>query len=475
MFSLDSLKEIKVLEQNGRQKISLVQSQDGTFYLKREISDDKREIYKALQKINHPNIPQIYYVGLADNTVVIEEYIDGISLNAFMEQDNKMSKKEIISLSKQVLSALEALHENKIIHKDIKPDNILVNKSNHVWLIDYDISKIHRNEVRKDTELKGTFGYAPIEQYGMLPTDYKTDIYAFGVTLKAVLEHYNYKGGIYKIAKKCMRLDPSERYTSVKKVKRAIGRIVIKQWTAVGLVFALAIFGIGFYHMNHAPEGYVKISDEYKSMLRFEDFNNSEAVQKYYTYDGYDSLTIFGVDSPVSHLLFIEDTTLNGKILMGKEQQTKVDATITLKDGRLLVMLKDLYGHTFEHEFEYDGQHEYELRYSDNIRQNADVICWDMDKDGIEELLVGVDDASFMVNDNRILSYMNYCQAWCIKYDEGRGFTLCSGDMFSENSKFWLYKDELGVWLPYLSATLQKYKIEKYLMYGDEVRQVYVE
>ena len=98
-----------------------------------------------------------------------------------------------------------------------------------------------------------------------------------------------------------------------------------------------------------------------------------------------------------------------------------------------------------------------------------------MDKDGIEELLVGVDDASFMVNDDRILSYMNYCQAWCIKYDEGRGFTLCSGDMFSENSKFWLYKDELGVWLPYLSATLQKYKIEKYLMYGDEVRQVYVE
>ncbi|MBO4896841.1 MAG: serine/threonine protein kinase [Clostridia bacterium] len=472
MFSSESLKTIRIIKQNETKTISIVEDTSGIKYLKREINGDKREIYKALQKINQPNIPRIKYVELTDKTVVIEEYINGTALSEIMEQNKKLSKKDILCISKQVLSALCILHKNNILHRDVKPDNILIDNLNHVWLIDYDISRIYRNEIRKDTELKGTFGYAPIEQYGMLPTDYKTDIYAFGATLKTLLSYSRQKGSLNKIAEKCMRLDPSERYSNAESIKKAIRRAKYKK-IIPGTIITSAIAGaIFFYLLNRVPSGYVRVSDEMLSIIRFEDFNASESVNKYYNYEGYDSLTIFGVDSPISHLLFIEDMEMNGKINMGRNQNTKIDASFKLKNGVLSVCLSDPYGHSFNHEFKYDNNsdnHNYELLYRENRRKNADIICWDMEKDGIEELLIGINDATFVPEEHRILSYMNYCQGWCIKYDEGRGFILCSGDMFSEGTKFWLYKEETGVYLPYFSGTCEKYRIQKYYLLDDDL------
>ena len=122
MFNPDSLKEIKILKENERQRIVLSENSEGKLFLKREISGDKREIYKTIQKIEHPNIPKIYYVGLTDKTVIVEEYIEGESLNDLIEQNIKINKSKICSISKQVLSALEKLHSEKLIHRDVKPD-----------------------------------------------------------------------------------------------------------------------------------------------------------------------------------------------------------------------------------------------------------------------------------------------------------------------------------------------------------------
>ena len=241
MFDISSVKEIRIVKESERQKVLLVEGPDGKRYFKRLISGDKREIYKSLKKINHVNIPKIYYVGFDSDTVVIEEYIEGISLSGYMEQNKEMSKKQIHSISIQILSALEALHKADIIHRDIKPDNILIDESNHVWLTDYDIARIYRKEVRRDTETMGTFGYAPIEQYGMLPTDFKTDIYAFGVTLSILLEYANQKGFLLKIAEKCKKVDPSERYQSAKEVKRAITRNALKYPLIVILLLILFV------------------------------------------------------------------------------------------------------------------------------------------------------------------------------------------------------------------------------------------
>jgi len=200
MFSKDSLKEIQVIKQDDRKKIILTEDSVGKKYLLREIDGDRREIYKVLQKIVYKGIPKIYYVGFDEKTIVVEEYIEGELLSHLTEQNKKLSKKQIVSLSVQILSILSKLHENQLIHKDVKPDNIMIDKSGQPWLIDYGIARIYRQDIRKDTEVMGTFGYAPIEQFGMLPTDCKTDIYAFGMTLKTLLYAFGIKGSLKRIA-----------------------------------------------------------------------------------------------------------------------------------------------------------------------------------------------------------------------------------------------------------------------------------
>lgn len=213
----------KILKRDDRQEITVIYNPDsGKQFIKRVISDDKRYIYKTLQKISHKNIPQIIDVSLTDCTVVIEEYIYGTTLRELMEQHYKFTHKQINSIANQLVSAMAELHKHSIIHRDIKPDNIIMDNHGQIWLIDYDIARIYSNEIRKDTTVLGTVGYAPVEQFGMLPTDYKTDIYAFGATISQLLEYAHKKGSLYKITQKCKRLDPAERYQNTKQLNRAL-------------------------------------------------------------------------------------------------------------------------------------------------------------------------------------------------------------------------------------------------------------
>ncbi len=212
------MKELNTIKEDERQKITLIYDENNNKrYIQRRIYDDKRDVYRTVQRITHTNIPKIMNVAFDGDTIVTEEYIDGKSLSELIEE-KALKKRQIKSIAKQLVSAMSALHKSNIIHRDIKPDNIIMNESGHIWLIDYDIARIYREEIRKDTEVMGTFGYAPIEQYGMLPTDFKTDIYAFGVTMMQILESANVKGSLIKIAEKCRRLDPSQRYRNVRQI-----------------------------------------------------------------------------------------------------------------------------------------------------------------------------------------------------------------------------------------------------------------
>lgn len=213
----------KVLKNDDRQEIAVIYNPySSKRFIKRAIKDDKRYIYKTLQKISHKNIPQIFDVSLTDCTVVIEEYIYGTTLSNLMEHNYKFSYGQIKSIAKQLVSAMTELHKYNIIHRDIKPDNIIMNNQGQIWLIDYDIARICSNEIRKDTAVLGTVGYAPIEQFGMMPTDYKTDIYAFGATISQLLEYSHKKGSLYRIAQKCKRLDPAQRYQNTKQLRHAL-------------------------------------------------------------------------------------------------------------------------------------------------------------------------------------------------------------------------------------------------------------
>jgi serine/threonine protein kinase len=234
----------KVLKNDDRQKIEVIYNpKTNQRFIKRSVNDDIRYIYKMLQKINNNHIPKIYDVELTDKTVVIEEFVQGITLNEFMENHFEFAKGQINSIAKQLVSAMEALHKCSIIHRDIKPDNIIMNSEGHIWLIDYDIARIVNNEVRKDTTVLGTVGYAPVEQFGMMPTDYKTDIYAFGATIEQLMKYSGAKGRLLGIAQKCKRLDPMQRYQSIKQLKRAMSMQFINGVT-IGLTVLILCIAI---------------------------------------------------------------------------------------------------------------------------------------------------------------------------------------------------------------------------------------
>lgn len=181
-------------------------------------------IYQTLKTLDSQNIPQIYRLFERDGKlIVIEEHIDGQTLEEiliYQEWEEELAEKILL----QLCGCLSVLHDKNIIHRDLKPSNIMLTEKNIVKLIDFGIARIFKPENSSDTELLGTRGYAPPEQFGLFDfgqTDRRSDIYALGVTFKELLGE-DYDGQLKKILDKCTALDPSQRYQSVDEVRAAI-------------------------------------------------------------------------------------------------------------------------------------------------------------------------------------------------------------------------------------------------------------
>lgn len=175
-----------------------------------------REAVNAIARINSPYIPHIYEIG---DDYIISEYVDGIDLSK-----TKIPSKNVLDIAFELCSALGQLHKNSIIHRDIKPSNIILGNDGHIKLIDFDAARIKKTMVDKDTVFIGTDGFAPPEQFGFTQTDERSDIYAFGVTIKLLLGD-NYARSAYKsVIEKCIRFDPARRYKTIAAVRSAIVR-----------------------------------------------------------------------------------------------------------------------------------------------------------------------------------------------------------------------------------------------------------
>lgn len=182
--------------------------------------------YEKLQNIRHANLPEIYDVLEMENgQIVLEEYIDGITVAQVMEIDKYRS-----SGARRVLlglcDALAALHDRGIIHRDVKPENVIIERSGRIVLIDFNASRIESG-ASKDTVIMGTVGYASPEQLGLAQTDARTDIYAAGVLYNVMLtgQHPSVNiasGKAGRIVRKCTAVNPNERYQSA-----------IELWTAL--------------------------------------------------------------------------------------------------------------------------------------------------------------------------------------------------------------------------------------------------
>ncbi len=184
-----------------------------------------------LHNLDHDGLPKHIATFESDTmTVTVREYVEGLPLSRYAKE-NDLSERKIVQICVRLCDILGYLHhrEAPIIHRDIKPQNIIVRPDGSVALIDFDIARIYRSGNETDTMFFGTQAYAPPEQYGFSQTDARTDIYSLGVLLRWLLtgstkENKNIRvyRPLARIISKCTGFAPKERFADVSQIKKAL-------------------------------------------------------------------------------------------------------------------------------------------------------------------------------------------------------------------------------------------------------------
>lgn len=163
--------------------------------LKTEFADNEeflsrfRNESKAIALLSHPNIVKIYDVGFSENLqYIIMEYIDGITLKDYIEEKHALNWKDAVHFMIQILRALQHAHEKGIVHRDIKPQNIMMLNDGTIKVMDFGIAKFSRETGKTATDQAiGSVHYISPEQAKGEATDEKSDIYSVGVMLYEML------------------------------------------------------------------------------------------------------------------------------------------------------------------------------------------------------------------------------------------------------------------------------------------------
>lgn len=144
---------------------------------------------KAMAVLNHPNVMKVYDVSFSDRMQsIVMEYIDGITLKEYIEQQGTLKWKEAVHFTVQILRALQHAHDKGIVHRDIKPQNIMLLSDGTIKITDFGIARFARSETRTLTDKAiGSVHYISPEQAAGAATDARTDLYAVGVILYEML------------------------------------------------------------------------------------------------------------------------------------------------------------------------------------------------------------------------------------------------------------------------------------------------
>jgi len=159
--------------------------------LKDEISADSQSVQrfinesKAVAMLSHQNIVNIYDVSVRENIkYIVMEYVEGITLKSYMQHREVLNLREIISYTTQILKALEHAHKKGIVHRDIKPHNIMLLKNGVIKVTDFGIAKLPNTDTISMTEKAiGTVYYISPEQASGRDIDSRSDLYSLGIMM----------------------------------------------------------------------------------------------------------------------------------------------------------------------------------------------------------------------------------------------------------------------------------------------------
>jgi len=164
---------------------------------------------RAAAKVQHPNVVAIYDIGSDEGKAYIAmEFIEGPNLHKYLQTKGKLDVRESISIIVQAASALEAVHAAGIVHRDIKPDNILISKGGLVKLMDFGLAKADEMRLTASRVVMGTPCYMSPEQAKGEKADHRTDIYALGLVLYECLTGKTVFGDGDVLRRQVMELPP---------------------------------------------------------------------------------------------------------------------------------------------------------------------------------------------------------------------------------------------------------------------------
>ena len=230
--------------------------------LKEEFASDENFVSKfkmeaqAAARLSHPNIVNVYDVVDEENLhYIVMELIEGITLKNYIEKKELLDSKEAIGIAIQVAQGIAAAHEQHIIHRDIKPQNMIISKDGKVKVADFGIARAVSSQTVNSSAAVGSVHYISPEQARGGYCDERSDIYSFGITLyEMVTGRVPFEGdntvavalahledpvvppgdynpqvypGLEDIILKCTKKKPDRRYGSMEEVIHDLRRVLM--------------------------------------------------------------------------------------------------------------------------------------------------------------------------------------------------------------------------------------------------------
>jgi hypothetical protein len=269
--------------QDGKQVYLVLDRRTGGLAILRVMSLDgpasmmpkRDQEYAILSGLDFAGVPKVFGSFVEGRrSYLVREYFPGRPLDSLLRQ-GQLDTSSIVGLSRQLCAILGHLHglQPPVVHRDIKPGNIIVMPDGRLGLTDFGIARVYKEQSDSDTSYEGTLHYAPPEQFGYSQSTPLSDIYALGIVMLCMATGSPVRQGIAQrvhdkalraIIERCVAFDPKDRFQDVAELDARLERIGPKRRNrrrlglaaAAGLSLALGV-GVGADALLGDPLGII--------------------------------------------------------------------------------------------------------------------------------------------------------------------------------------------------------------------------